>query len=60
MANPVPLARLCAAVLSTNVLTLRSIWTVGADPLPVKVLGVHGWPMTRDRHANALDPCEEV
>ena len=28
-----------------------SIWAVDGDPLPVQVLGAHGWPLTRDHHA---------
>ena len=28
-----------------------STWASGADPLPIKVLGVHGWSLTRDHHA---------
>ena len=43
---PTVLMYLCCPLLFSG-----SIWAAGADSLPVKVLGMHGWSLTRDHHA---------
>ena len=37
--------------LAAHFCTVAPFEAVGADPLPVQVLGVHGWCLTRDHHA---------